>query len=42
MSPLYQDAQRVLALTGKEVAHPEPVEPFQPPYAGLGPPTLPR
>ncbi|GHB04063.1 hypothetical protein GCM10010330_67990 [Streptomyces tendae] len=32
----------VLALTGKEVAHPEDVAPHQPVYAGLGPPTLPR
>lgn len=32
----------VVALTGKEVAHPEGVEPFQPPCGGLGPPTLPR
>ena len=28
----------VLALTGKEVAHPEDVEPHQPAYGGLGPP----
>ncbi|WP_145879748.1 IS701 family transposase [Streptomyces sp. BK340] len=32
----------VLALNGKEVAHPEGVEPHQPAYCGLGPPTLPR
>ena len=32
----------VLALNGKEVAHPEDVEPHQPAYGGLGPPTLPR
>lgn len=32
----------VVALTGKEVAHPEAAEPHQPAYAGLGPPTLPR
>ncbi|MGV9292432.1 IS701 family transposase, partial [Streptomyces sp. NPDC003719] len=32
----------VLALTGKEVAHPENAEPHQPAYGGLGPPTLPR
>ncbi len=32
----------VLALTGKEVAHPEDVEPSQPAYGGLGPPALPR
>ncbi|WP_353479737.1 transposase [Streptomyces sp. ALI-76-A] len=32
----------VLALHGKEVAHPEDVEPHQPAYGGLGPPTLPR
>ncbi|MFD5272143.1 transposase [Streptomyces sp. NPDC058335] len=31
-----------LALHGKEVAHPEDVEPHQPAYGGLGPPTLPR
>lgn len=32
----------VLALNGKEVAHPEDVEPHQPAYGGLGPPTFPR
>ncbi|MDV9175039.1 IS701 family transposase [Streptomyces sp. W16] len=32
----------VLALTGKETAHPEDVEPHRPAYGGLGPPTLPR
>ncbi|GGQ33125.1 hypothetical protein GCM10010249_59630 [Streptomyces roseolilacinus] len=32
----------VLALTGKEVAHPENAEPHQPACGGLGPPTLPR
>ncbi|MFE2071215.1 IS701 family transposase [Streptomyces sp. NPDC059467] len=32
----------VLALTGKEVAHPEEAEPHRPAYGGLGPPTLPR
>ncbi|MDX3175696.1 IS701 family transposase, partial [Streptomyces scabiei] len=32
----------VLALNGKEVAHPENVEPQQPAYGGLGPPTLMR
>jgi SRSO17 transposase len=32
----------VLALTGKEVAHPEDAEPHRPAYGGLGPPTLPR
>nr|WP_312846334.1 transposase [Streptomyces sp. WAC06273] len=32
----------VLALTGKEVAHPENALPHQPDYGGLGPPTLPR
>ncbi|MFE7169834.1 IS701 family transposase [Streptomyces sp. NPDC057616] len=32
----------VLALQGKEVAHPEDAEPHQPAYGGLGPPTLPR
>lgn len=32
----------VLALNGKEVAHPDDVEPHQPAYGGLGPPTLPR
>ncbi len=32
----------VLALTGKEVAHELDVEPRQPGYGGLGPPTLPR
>lgn len=32
----------VLALSGKEVAHLEEVEPHQPSYGGLGPPTLPR
>ncbi|WP_443076826.1 IS701 family transposase [Streptomyces sp. TRM 70361] len=32
----------VLALAGKEVAHPADVEPHQPTYGGLGPPTLPR
>ncbi|MFF3249413.1 IS701 family transposase [Streptomyces sp. NPDC002870] len=32
----------VVALTGKEVAHPEAAEPHQPAYGGLGPPTLPR
>jgi SRSO17 transposase len=32
----------VLALTGKEVAHPEQAEPHRPAYGGLGPPTLPR
>ncbi|MFF4541057.1 transposase [Streptomyces aureus] len=32
----------VLALNGKEVAHPEDVEPHLPAYGGLGPPTLPR
>ncbi|PKW05301.1 hypothetical protein SAMN05428944_7690 [Streptomyces sp. 1222.5] len=32
----------VLALNGKEVAHPEDVEPHQPAYGGLGPPTLSR
>jgi SRSO17 transposase len=32
----------VVALTGKEVAHPEEAEPHQPDYGGLGPPTLPR
>ncbi|AJP00997.1 transposase [Streptomyces cyaneogriseus subsp. noncyanogenus] len=31
-----------LALTGKEVAHPEDAEPHRPAYGGLGPPTLPR
>jgi hypothetical protein len=31
-----------LALTGKEVAHPENARPHQPAYGGLGPPTLPR
>ncbi|MER6386002.1 IS701 family transposase [Streptomyces sp. NPDC001250] len=30
----------VLALTGKEVAHPEHAEPHRPDYGGLGPPTL--
>lgn len=32
----------VLALNGKEVAHPEDVEPHQPAHGGLGPPALPR
>ncbi|MFD6826148.1 transposase, partial [Streptomyces sp. NPDC060085] len=32
----------VLALNGKEVAHPEEAEPHRPAYGGLGPPTLPR
>ncbi|MEU8527181.1 IS701 family transposase [Streptomyces sp. NPDC048629] len=32
----------VVALTGKEVAHPEALEPHRPAYGGLGPPTLPR
>ncbi len=32
----------VLALTGKEVAHPRDVEPHRPAYGGLGPPPLPR
>lgn len=32
----------VLALNGKEVAHPEDVEPHRPAYGGLGPPALPR
>lgn len=32
----------VLALNGKEVAHPEDVERHQPAYGGLGPPTFPR
>ncbi|MEO3765946.1 transposase [Streptomyces sp. B8F3] len=32
----------VLALTGKEVAHPEQVRPHRPSYGGPGPPTLPR
>ncbi|MGY5633909.1 IS701 family transposase [Streptomyces sp. UC1A3] len=32
----------VLALTGKEVVHPEHALPHQPDYGGLGPPTLPR
>ncbi|MFF7841331.1 IS701 family transposase [Streptomyces ossamyceticus] len=32
----------VLALTGKEVAHPEDARPHQPSYGGLGPPALPR
>ncbi len=32
----------VLALTGREVAHPENALPHQPDYGGLGPPTLPR
>nr|WP_327597048.1 IS701 family transposase [Streptomyces chartreusis] len=32
----------VLALTGKEVAHPENSKPHHPAYGGLGPPTLPR
>ncbi|MFE7520427.1 IS701 family transposase [Streptomyces halstedii] len=32
----------VLALTGKEVAHELDMEPHQPGYGGLGPPTLPR
>lgn len=32
----------VLALTGKEVAHELDIEPYQPEYGGLGPPTLPR
>lgn len=32
----------VLALTGKEVAHPEDAESHRPAYGGLGPPTLPR
>lgn len=32
----------VLALQGKEVAHPEEAEPRQPAYGGLGPPALPR
>lgn len=32
----------VLALTGKEVAHELDIEPRQPGYGGLGPPTLPR
>ncbi|MEU3662451.1 IS701 family transposase [Streptomyces sp. NPDC032940] len=32
----------ILALTGKEVAHPENALPHQPAYGGLGPPTLAR
>ncbi|WP_457757959.1 transposase, partial [Streptomyces scabiei] len=32
----------VLALTGKEVAHPDEAEPHRPAYGGLGPPALPR
>lgn len=32
----------VLALNGKEVAHPEDAEPHRPAYGGLGPPVLPR
>ncbi|MEK8141846.1 hypothetical protein NKH18_01870 [Streptomyces sp. M10(2022)] len=32
----------MLALTGKEVAHELNVEPHQPDYGGLGPPTLAR
>ncbi|MFB6549045.1 transposase [Streptomyces sp. NPDC056405] len=32
----------VLALTGKEDAHPEDAESHQPAYSGLGPPMLPR
>ncbi|GGT53264.1 hypothetical protein GCM10010243_34580 [Streptomyces matensis] len=32
----------VLALTGKEVVHPEEAELHRPAYGGLGPPTLPR
>ncbi|WP_078954026.1 IS701 family transposase [Streptomyces globisporus] len=32
----------VVALSGKEVAHPQTAEPHQPAYGGLGPPTLPR
>lgn len=32
----------VLALSGKEVAHPEDARPHQPAYGGLGPPTLAR
>nr|WP_235618360.1 transposase [Streptomyces sp. CB02400] len=32
----------VLALTGKEVAHPEGARPHRPAYGGLGPPTLSR
>ncbi|MGW6732250.1 IS701 family transposase [Streptomyces sp. NPDC055013] len=32
----------VVALTGKEIAHPEEAEPHRPDYGGLGPPTLPR
>lgn len=32
----------VLALTGKEIAHPEEAEPHRPAYGGLGPHTLPR
>ncbi|MFE3148773.1 transposase [Streptomyces sp. NPDC059218] len=32
----------VPALTGKEVAHELDIEPHQPGYGGLGPPTLPR
>ncbi|MEU4507773.1 transposase, partial [Streptomyces sp. NPDC024089] len=32
----------VLALTGKEVAHELDIEPHQPDYGGLGPPTLAR
>ncbi|CAM5367632.1 transposase [Streptomyces atroolivaceus] len=32
----------VLALTGKEVAHELSIEPYQPDYGGLGPPTLAR
>jgi SRSO17 transposase len=32
----------VLALTGKEIAHPDQAEPHRPDYSGLGPPTLPR
>ncbi|MEU0739867.1 transposase [Streptomyces sp. NPDC006134] len=31
----------VLALTGKEAAHPEDARPHRPAYGGLGPPTLP-
>jgi SRSO17 transposase len=32
----------VLALNGKEVAHPEDARPHRPAYGGLGPPALPR
>jgi SRSO17 transposase len=32
----------VLALTGKEVAHPQDIVPHRPAYGGLGPPRLPR